>query len=649
VVTLLVIFSITVFLLNNYGLISDHDAEVVDVLVTLLFIAEFAFRLRCYVYVEHGVLSFFNFGKHPLNVVDFCVVVVDLALLAAASITNMGSTGGLSAFVRGVRLVRLVRVLRIFRIAEHVVRNKGRAPEFDIMLKNGTLMRKIPEPRLLSLDAKAQVEYYTRRQLRQHTQSTADGLEHKDSASLMGFVRKASTRGSTSPSQSTRKISCDAISNEDDGARERVAREALKKFQRFEEGTPIEVRVTARIFSKQTAKYLALGGESQRVVVWQYDMTAEQVASCRSMPFEDMDQQSKYMRHESMSRSGNRVSLSVGKDGKMVSREKQARMKHAHPFTQTVNCVSLSADGRRLAGGDANGVVIVYDLDSRCELFRWTDPSQILGVDLSMSGDRLGICGDSKTARMFHVPTGAPIFERVTKDRLRSVRVSSDGRMMATGFEGQLHVSYVDHGARYHSFELGETIRSISTDFAGLIVAMGCEDGRVAVYDLGLEGRIEPIWVVNHSKKVWVVAVSPNGFFVAAGDYANHVCVYEARSGIPVWTKTSWDGKGAPFTWGLSWSGDSSVLAIGRWDTYAYLVDAKNWACVASVKRGDRVYCVSLDHLGQRVAVGGHDRIASVYSISQEKSSAKWQVKDIFSVELDASIYSIALSMDGRQ
>ena len=48
--------------------------------------------------------------------------------------------------------------------------------------------------------------------------------------------------------------------------------------------------------------------------------------------------------------------------------------------------------------------------------------------------------------------------------------------------------------------------------------------------------------------KVWVVAVSPDGTLVAAGDYANSVRVYAGRTGALVWEKTSWSGKGAPFT-----------------------------------------------------------------------------------------------------
>ena len=108
--------------------------------------------------------------------------------------------------------------------------------------------------------------------------------------------------------------------------------------------------------------------------------------------------------------------------------------------------------------------------------------------------------------------------------------------------------------------------------------------------------------------------MSPDGAFVAAGDYANAVRVYAARTGAPVWEKTAWAGKGAPFTWGLAFSGNSRTLAIGHWDAYAYVVDVTSWTEIATLKRQDRVYSVSLSHAGDRVAVGGRDKMAVVYS-----------------------------------
>ena len=133
-------------------------------------------------------------------------------------------------------------------------------------------------------------------------------------------------------------------------------------------------------------------------------------------------------------------------------------------------------------------------------------------------------------------------------------------------------------GTRLQSLRQSDIVRSVAADRDGVLVAMGCDDGRCVmryfkrrfefeagrggashrcvVHDLSYSSRT-PIWTQQHKAKVWVVAVMPNGKFVAAGDYANCVRVYDAAEGATAWEKTEWLGQGSPYTWGLAFSGDS--------------------------------------------------------------------------------------------
>ena len=70
---------------------------------------------------------------------------------------------------------------------------------------------------------------------------------------------------------------------------------------------------------------------------------------------------------------------------------------------------------------------------------------------------------------------------------------------------------------------------------------------------------------------------------------------------------------------------------------------------MTTVKRRDRVYCVACDHLGQRVAIGGRDREAVVYAVSQGNVSSSRSVDMIFSASFNKPIHSVALSADGKQ
>ena len=345
--------------------------------------------------------------------------------------------------------------------------------------------------------------------------------------------------------------------------------------------------------------------------------------------------------------------------------------------------VSFSGNGGRLAGGDVNGVIIVYDFSAGYEVFRVQSqgasrvdaracvvrfcasvdppppigcPGAVLGVNLSFSGQRLATCG-SKKIQVFHVQSGAPIYEKASTDRPRAVKLSLDGKRVAAGIDGKLQVRRIDDGAHYHTFDkIASRASTISIDRGSTIFAMGCEDGKLAVFDLNaLDETGSPRWTAELEKKV-CAAVSPDGAFVAAGDHADAVCVYAAKSGALLWSKTSWgDALGPPFTSGLSFAGDSSMLAIGRWNACAYLLDTQTWTIVASVKRKDSVYSVSLDHLGKRMGISGRDKKAQVFTVDVERSaeyragcrpSAKLEL--IFSAQLDCIVNAVALTRDGK-
>ena len=82
-----------------------------------------------------------------------------------------------------------------------------------------------------------------------------------------------------------------------------------------------------------------------------------------------------------------------------------------------------------------------------------------------------------------------------------------------------------------------------------------------------------------------------------------------------------WLGTGPPFTWALAFSGNSKCLAIGHWDSYAYVVRiADELLEIAALRRGDRVYAIDLDASGGRLVVAGRDKIAAVYCTTNHQS-----------------------------
>jgi WD40 repeat protein len=317
-----------------------------------------------------------------------------------------------------------------------------------------------------------------------------------------------------------------------------------------------------------------------------------------------------------------RADSEIGKTAEGVLLE--AKIIFRREYTHVLNSVSLSGNTHRLAVGDARGGVHVHDFSTDSEVFSWDDASQVFAVSLSYSGQHLATGGAAKSTHVFDVDSGAEIYNRASRDRLRAVALSSSGQVcLLGGFDGTVNACNIHAGVRIQSFEQHDVVRSVATDAAGVLLAVGCDHGRCALYDLSLGTDIStpPRWAAQHDAQVWVVDVSRNGAWVVAGDYNNIVRVYNATDGTALWQKDTWQGKNSqPFTWGLSFSGDSSALAIGHWDSYAYVIDTATWTELVALKRSDRVYSVSMDDEGQRVAVGGRDKTAAVYALQRTAS-----------------------------
>ena len=346
-----------------------------------------------------------------------------------------------------------------------------------------------------------------------------------------------------------------------------------------------------------------------------------------------------------------------------------------HQTQYTVYGMALSHAGQRVAVGGAGHTVAVFDLDEHgAEVFSKQVEDTIFGVALSHDGMSIAMAGASKKVNVYHVNSGAELYRATASDRLRAVRapillryilrqfasraishklilpswqvaLSSDAEQVAFGgFNKQFDTAAIHAGASIHTMDMGETAQSVSLDSEGRVLAVGCANGKCYCYDLS---RLPVLrWTATHAAKIWIVAVSPNGKCIAAGDYGNVVRVYNYNHGTQLYEKASWTGKGAPFTWGLAWSGDSETLVIGHWDCYAYVIKYDptdgSWTEKCEIQRGDRVYSVGVNHDGTLVAVGGRDKLASIFRIHTSNVA-----EQLCSTRRQAFVYAVALTRDG--
>ena len=103
---------------------------------------------------------------------------------------------------------------------------------------------------------------------------------------------------------------------------------------------PVEVRTRGRILETVAERFVAFGGESRLVQIWQYD---------QFRPKSEIPDHTDDVRE---------CEDAEGRDGSHVARRVWQRS-----LPHTANALSLSSDVRRIAIGDARGGVLVYDFD----------------------------------------------------------------------------------------------------------------------------------------------------------------------------------------------------------------------------------------------------------------------------------------------
>lgn len=613
----------------RFSIVSQYNrtALLLDLWITVMFIFEIIVRMMCVLQIHHTLSKFF---ACPLYVADLLVVLGDICVLVAGFHREYG---GIPKLVRLAHVSRLKHLLRLKRKRKekraglpnrlsHVgeVIPETAIPQYDVHLPSGALISNVPRTDVLSVSERQYVDFRHRaeRSKSNRTQRLPNTLDFSSSSQDSGH------RGSFLLRFTKRRTS-----NEDKEAVRRRIDPHLKASLGERDRMPVTVRIHALKTKQETRKFIAFGGDSQQASVWSYDLTEQQLEARPHQPNSDNyvsrltgwcsdgenDANDEVLDTLECERNTEKLSTHCGYGTTPI-----ARQEWSMKFEHTVNSISLSGNVRRVAVC-ARQLTIVYDFDSRCVIFHHKSSDLVYGVQLCFSGDTILFGGASKRVQLHNVASGAMLYRVALNDRARCVALSNSGKIVAFGgFDAHMRVHHIDSGATGCVVECTDIVRSVSLDRDGTLLAVGGDDCYCHMYSLTDTERISvELWRAHHKAKVWVVAVEPSGNYVAAGDYANAVVVYEAKGGSHVWQKTTWAGKGAPFTWSVTWSADGRYLAIGHWDFYAYLIHVQTWQQVALVERSDRVYGVALSADASLLCVGGRDKRAAVYRISLSK------------------------------
>lgn len=138
----------------------------------------------------------------------------------------------------------------------------------------------------------------------------------------------------------------------------------------------------------------------------------------------------------------------------------------------------------------------------------------------------------------------------------------------------QVHLERIERGTQLYHFSLDgvASVKSVDLSADSLMMVMGLDNqgkGAVVLFEASGASRMRHHW--DHDKSVWAVRFSPNVQMIAAAGYDMCVTLYSVSTYTTL-QKIKYTPLGGPaFIWSLAWSADSSRMALGCWNTYAYL------------------------------------------------------------------------------
>jgi WD40 repeat protein/DNA-binding SARP family transcriptional activator len=345
----------------------------------------------------------------------------------------------------------------------------------------------------------------------------------------------------------------------------------------------------------------------------------------------------------------------------------------------TTEAVSYSPDGRWLATGDNNGVVMVWDNATRREVATFEHKGRIHAVAFSPDGQRLATAGEDGKLTVWDIPDEKMLLSLPTSSGLYDVTFMPDGLRVAGTHQdgattvwdattGQLLLTFAGHGSTVISVSAAPDNRHItSSGYDGTLRIWDTAPGRElltvkahdspgygAVYTpdgaqlvtVGADGWAR-LWdattgapiqtpALDSLAQLESVAVDSNSNRIAVGGSDGRIILFDLAVNGPVMTINAHDGD----VWALAFSPDGLRLASSSWDETSKVWDLVTGELIAAVEERCWSMGVTFSPDGERV-------FSSCSLGSYEWDASTGQVIRTYPME-GLEYYGLALSPDGR-
>ncbi|MFO1094293.1 MAG: WD40 repeat domain-containing protein [Planctomycetaceae bacterium] len=263
--------------------------------------------------------------------------------------------------------------------------------------------------------------------------------------------------------------------------------------------------------------------------------------------------------------------------------------------------VAVAPDLSAVYAAGKKGFCGAWDLQTgksarRCEGFKGTTDA----IDLSPDGKHLAVCGwREQNTVIFDTQTGQKLAERTAEGKLRCVRFSPDGQLLAAGRDDgkvQTWNWQTDDGPRTASVS-EQAVYDLAFSRDGARLAASGGDWRkpepgflklLSVHDLAVTGELR-----EHQHAVRGVMFHPDGKQLASTDEAGLVVIWNADTLLPV---TRW--KNAVGARPVAFAPDGTQLAVGLHDGSIQVWDSRSGELTHRFRSEDDVFALSFSSDG---------------------------------------------------
>ncbi|CAE6413345.1 unnamed protein product [Rhizoctonia solani] len=185
---------------------------------------------------------------------------------------------------------------------------------------------------------------------------------------------------------------------------------------------------------------------------------------------------------------------------------------------------------------------------------------------------------------------------------------------------GDVTANQVEVPRDHQSWNVGSGVLSIAYSPDSTLVAVGCEDNTISIYDshTGLR-KVGPLR--GHDKWVRCVVFSPDGTRVLSSSSDCTIRMWNSLDGTPI--PTLFEGHTHPVR-SVAFSFDGNKIVSGSWDDTICIWDASNGNLVAQSTDCHQwgVNCVAFHPGGAFIASGGNDNIVRLWDWTSDAPDA---------------------------